>query len=61
MAAEIYAKLAEKIFCKGSKLIPELFSMLADETDAQILLALPGTAADLATRTKSMKKTSPNG
>jgi Pyruvate/2-oxoacid:ferredoxin oxidoreductase delta subunit len=52
MAEEIYRRLAEKIFCKDSKLIPELFKMLADQVDASILLALPGTAQELEARTK---------
>jgi len=51
MAEEIYHKLAEKIFCKDSKLVPELFKMLADPIDAAVLLALPGTAPELQART----------
>jgi len=51
MAAEIFEKLAEKIFCKGSKLVPELFKALADEKDAQILLALPGMVPEIKART----------
>ena len=47
MAEEIYEKLAEKIFCKGSKLIPELFKMIADEKEAELMLALPGTVPEL--------------
>jgi NAD-dependent dihydropyrimidine dehydrogenase PreA subunit len=43
-----YDKLAEKIFCKGSKLIPQLFRMVADEEEAALLLALPGSAAEAA-------------
>ena len=51
MGKEVYEKLAEKILCKGSKIIPQLFEMIADETDAKILLALPGTVAEVKSRT----------
>ncbi len=51
MGKENYRKLAEKILCPGSKLVPELFAMIADEKDAELLLALPGTAAELKART----------
>jgi len=51
MAEEIYGKLAEKILCKGSKIVPELFKMLADQKDAEILLSLPGTAPEIKTKT----------
>ena len=44
----LYEKLAEKIFCKGSKLIPRLFQMVADEQEAALMLALPATAAEAA-------------
>ncbi len=47
----VYDKMADKIFCAGSKLIPELFKMLVDEKDAQLLLSMPGTAAELAQKT----------
>lgn len=51
MRKELYEKLAEKILCKGSKIVPQLFEMLADEIDAQILLALPGTVAEIKNKT----------
>ena len=47
MAEKIYDMLAEKIFCKGSKLVPELFKMLADVKEAELLAALPGTVPEL--------------
>ncbi len=42
--------MAEKILCKGSKLVPELFAMVADEEEAALLAELPGTAAGLKAR-----------
>jgi len=47
MPKEVYEKLAEKILCKGSKIIPELFQMIANEKEANVLLALPGAASEL--------------
>ena len=44
----VYNELSQKIMVPSSELIPELFRMLVDEEDAQVLLALPATAADLA-------------
>jgi ferredoxin len=48
MGEEVYERLAEKIFAMGSKIIPQLFKMIADEEEAGIMLALPGTAEDIA-------------
>jgi Fe-S-cluster-containing hydrogenase component 2 len=48
MSADLYEQLAERIFCNGSALVAELFRTIADEKEAEILLAAPGTAADLA-------------
>jgi len=50
MTESIYDKLAEKILCKGSRLVPQLFKMIADEKEAEILVALPGTPAELKTK-----------
>ncbi len=47
MAEEIYEKLAERIFCKGSKIVPELFKMIASEKEAQLLLVLPATIPEI--------------
>src|SRR4030042_770116 len=44
----LYEKLAEKIFCKGSKRVPRRFQMVADEQGAALMLALPATAAEAA-------------
>lgn len=50
MAETVYDKLAEKIFCKGSRLIPQLFKILADEKDAQILVSLPASIPELKSK-----------
>lgn len=48
MRAEIYERMTERILLKGSRIIPELFAMIADETEAELLMAMPGTPAQLA-------------
>lgn len=45
-----FTELADRIGLGNSRIVPKLFEMLADETDAQILLSLPATAPDLAER-----------
>ncbi len=45
---DLYEKLSERILTKGSAFIPDLFRMIASEDEARILLATPGTAAELA-------------
>ena len=40
----LYDELAGRIGLGNSKIIPRLFQMLADETDAKILLSLPGVS-----------------
>ena len=45
---DLYEKLSERIMTKGSRFIPDLFRMIADEEEARILLATPGTADELA-------------
>ncbi|MDD5668192.1 MAG: 4Fe-4S binding protein [Actinomycetota bacterium] len=47
---DLYEKLSERILTKGSKFIPDLFRMVADEGEARIMLATPGTAEELAER-----------
>jgi len=46
----LYQELASRIGLGDSTIIPRLFEMLADETDARILLSLPGTIPDVQTR-----------
>ncbi len=49
--SSVYEQLAERIFMAGSSIIPELWKMIADEREAEVLLGLPGTAAELAEKT----------
>ncbi len=42
----LYEEMAERLHAPGSKLVPNILKILADETDIQILLALP---ADIPT------------
>jgi len=48
MTAAIYEKLTDKIMLTGSKIIPRLFEMIADQEEAALLLAMPGTPENLA-------------
>ncbi len=43
----LYQELASRIGLGDSTIIPRLFEMLADETDAKILLSLPGTIPEV--------------
>lgn len=49
---KLYKELSARIGLKDSKIAPQLFSMLADETDARILLLLPATAEDIQGKIK---------
>ncbi|MFP4476583.1 MAG: ATP-binding protein [Desulfatibacillaceae bacterium] len=44
----VYERLSEKIMAPGSPRIPELFAMLIDEQEGEMLLALPGTVPEMA-------------
>lgn len=44
----IYREMAEKIMMKGSEIIPQLFQMIADSREAELLMAMPGTPGQLA-------------
>jgi NAD-dependent dihydropyrimidine dehydrogenase PreA subunit len=48
MTEPVYEKLTEKIMLTGSKIIPQLFKMLADEEEANLLMVMPGTPEQLA-------------
>jgi Pyruvate/2-oxoacid:ferredoxin oxidoreductase delta subunit len=48
MSENIYEKMTEKIGLGGSKIIPELFKMVADSKEAELLMAMPGTPEQLA-------------
>ncbi len=48
MSEDIYKKMTDKIMLTGSKIIPELFIMIADQEEATLLMAMPGTPEQLA-------------
>ena len=48
---DLYARLAERIGLKGSERIANLFRMITDEKEAELMLATPGTAEELAQKT----------
>jgi Pyruvate/2-oxoacid:ferredoxin oxidoreductase delta subunit len=50
MSPDIYDQLADRIFCSGSRLVAELFRNIVNPEEAEILLATPGTAEQLAER-----------
>jgi NAD-dependent dihydropyrimidine dehydrogenase PreA subunit len=43
----LYRELADRVGLGSSRIIPKLFEMLADETDARILLTMPATVIQL--------------
>ena len=45
---DLYQELTDRILLTGSKLIPQLFRMVADPDEAMLLLAMPGTPEQLA-------------
>lgn len=48
----IYVQLADRVGMKESKRIPRLFQLLADESEAAILLSMPGTLPELSEKLK---------
>ncbi len=50
MDKDVYEQLTDRVFLTGSKIIPQLFRMIADEDDARLMLATPGTIEELAER-----------
>lgn len=48
MGDDIYVQMTNKIFMTGSQIIPELFRMVANDAEAELLLAMPGTPEQLA-------------
>jgi ferredoxin len=48
MEKTIYEQMTDKIFLSGSKLIPKLFEMIASDEEADLLMKMPGSPADLA-------------
>jgi len=50
MSAEVYKELSRKMMFETSTMLPELWSMICSEEEADIVNALPGTAEELAER-----------
>jgi Pyruvate/2-oxoacid:ferredoxin oxidoreductase delta subunit len=48
MSENIYKEMTDKIMLTGSKIIPELFKKIADQEEATLLMAMPGTPEQLA-------------
>jgi hypothetical protein len=48
MSEDIYKDMTDKIMLTGSKIIPELFKMVADKQEATLLMTMPGTPDALA-------------
>lgn len=48
MEKTVYQLFAERIMIPDSVLIPKIIAMIASENDTEILLAMPGTAQELA-------------
>ncbi len=53
MDKNIYEKMTDKIFLTGSKIIPELFKMIADTDEAELLLAMPGSPEELSKKVET--------
>lgn len=49
--SDLYQEMTDRLHLTGSELIPHLFRMVADEADAALLLAMPGTPEKLAEAT----------
>jgi Pyruvate/2-oxoacid:ferredoxin oxidoreductase delta subunit len=48
MGKTIYELMTDKIMMTGSTIIPELFEMIADQQEAELLMAMPGTPEQLS-------------
>jgi ferredoxin len=48
MEKTIYEQMTDKIFLTGSKIIPQLFEMIADNDEARLLMAMPGSPDELS-------------
>lgn len=48
MISEIYKELCMRMMVPDSKRLAKVWEILCDQTDAQLLLAMPGTSAELA-------------
>lgn len=57
MSKSIYDEMADKILLSGSKLIPQLFEMIADKEDAELLMQMPGSPSELALKVNKPEET----
>lgn len=57
MSKSIYDEMADKILLSGSKIIPQLFEMIADNDDAELLMQMPGSPAELALKVNKPEET----
>lgn len=48
MSKTIYEQMTDKIMLTGSRIIPELFEMIASLEEAELLMAMPGTPEQLS-------------
>ena len=53
----LYEQLSDRIMTSGSKIIPELFAFIANDDEARLMLATPGTVDELSEKTGKDKKT----
>lgn len=51
MSKNIYEQMTDKIMLTGSKIVPELFKMIVDESESELMMAMPGTPDQLAEKT----------
>ncbi len=50
MSENIYEQMTEKIMLKGSKIIPQLFKMIVNKEEAELMMAMPGIPEELAVK-----------
>ena len=48
MNKNIYEQMTDKIMLTGSKIVPALFKMIVDESESELMMAMPGTPEQLA-------------
>lgn len=53
----IYEQMSDRIMTTGSKLIPQLFEMIASDDEAKLLMATPGTVKELSEKIGKDKET----
>ena len=53
----IYEQMSDRIMTSGSKIIPQLFEFIANEDEAKLMMATPGTVDELSEKTDKDKET----